>query len=111
MFRTDCNDGLGDRHIVGIPRQIANKAPIDLELVQWPALQVIQAGIAGAKIVDRHLDADPAQIAQDFQCAVGIPHHTLSVISSSSNAAHGVAMQGGRYVADKPARVICRPTN
>ena len=45
-------DRLHDGRIVGVPRGILDKALVNLELVQRQPLEVRQAGIAGAKVID-----------------------------------------------------------
>ena len=54
--------------------QVLDEAPIDLQLVGRQLLQVHQAGIAGAEIVDGDAHADVGQFLQDQQAVLGIVH-------------------------------------
>src|SRR5208282_1578643 len=47
---------------------------VELDLVRRKALEIAQRGIAGSKIIDRHLYAQLAQLGQDPQRALDIFH-------------------------------------
>ena len=51
------DDGAHDGRIVRVGGQVADEALVDLELVDVEALEVGQAGVAGAEVVDGQLDA------------------------------------------------------
>jgi hypothetical protein len=48
---------LDQRPVTLVGRHVADETPVDFELVERQALEVCQAGVASAEIVDR--DADP----------------------------------------------------
>src|SRR5262245_50349696 len=60
----DHDDRAHDRGAVGTVREIANERLIDLEAGDREALEIAQAGIAGAEIVERYAHAHRAQFAQ-----------------------------------------------
>src|SRR5581483_2438368 len=55
-------DGAHDGGVVRVPGKVADEGLVDLELLQAKALEVAQARIAGAEVVDRDLDAGGAQL-------------------------------------------------
>ena len=55
------HDRLHQRLAAGIAAERRDEAPVDLELVEIEALQIGQAGIAGAEIVERQPDAERLQ--------------------------------------------------
>ena len=46
-----------DRFVFGVAGDIGHKRPVDFDLAQWQAFQVAQAGVPGAKVVQRQLEA------------------------------------------------------
>jgi hypothetical protein len=51
------DDGAHDGGVVGVGQHVAHKGLVDLELIQRQALEVAQAGVAGAEIVEREAHA------------------------------------------------------
>src|SRR6185437_2232852 len=62
-------DRANDREASLVDEQIANKRPINLDLVKREAAQIADAGIARAKVVHRYTDAQPAQLVQNANIA------------------------------------------
>jgi hypothetical protein len=62
---------LHDGHIIAVFGNAFHKGAVDLEAIQWKALQVNQAGITGAVIIQCQTDAhfDPADGAFFPQCS------------------------------------------
>ncbi|MNU04908.1 hypothetical protein D3C72_2495240 [compost metagenome] len=46
------DDALGDRGVVAVADDLLDEGTVDLHLVDGQALQVVEAGEAGAEIVD-----------------------------------------------------------
>eukprot|EP01136_Pigoraptor_vietnamica_P033089 Opistho-1_new@95611 len=63
---------LRDAGIALVTRQALDEAAVDLELLDRKALQVAEARIAGAEIVDRELHAEPVERTQALQGLVGV---------------------------------------
>ena len=53
---------LDDGGVVDVVRRVVHEALVDLQLVQGEALQVGQAGIAGAEVVDRETNAQRGKL-------------------------------------------------
>ncbi|MNM31227.1 hypothetical protein D3C81_417990 [compost metagenome] len=68
------DDGQHNGRVVRIAGDFAHEGDIDLQLVDGEALQVGQAGIAGAEIVDGNLDAQRLEVAQHGDGFLGIRH-------------------------------------
>src|SRR4029079_4403253 len=47
-----------DRRVIGICKQIGHERPVDLESVERKLLQIAQARISGAEIVEQDADAE-----------------------------------------------------
>jgi hypothetical protein len=58
-LRDVVEDGIGLKTVVGHIR------PVDLDLVERRFAQIVQRGIAGSKIVQRHSHAERANLAQE----------------------------------------------
>jgi hypothetical protein len=67
-------DGAHDGGVAVVVGQAADEAAVDLELVDREALQVGQAGIAGAEVVDGQPHAQARQRLQPRQRLVGVAH-------------------------------------
>ena len=65
----------------------AHEAAIDLELVERQPLQVAQARIARAEVVEREPHAERSQLKEPCRISSGFSISTLSVISSTSRKA------------------------
>ena len=66
------DDRLGDRGVAGIGLEVGDERDVDLERVDREVLQVRQARVAGAEIVDRHRKALLAQLLQHLADGVEI---------------------------------------
>ena len=53
---------------------VGRQAPVELELVGGQVPEVGQGAVAGAVVVDRRPDAEPAQVAQHLAAALGVGH-------------------------------------
>src|ERR1700756_306168 len=51
-----------DRDTIGPHGNVLDEGAVDLDLVEWKASQIAQAGIAGTEIVHRNADAKLAQL-------------------------------------------------
>ena len=71
------NDEPGDGGIPCLPRGIAHKTTVDFQLVQGQALQVGQAGIAGAEVINRKAHAQTGQL-------VHAGHHHLGLLDQQA---------------------------
>ncbi len=58
-------DRAHDGRVVRVVRQVAHERLIDLQAVQREALQVAEAGVAGAQIIDRQAYAQLTNAAED----------------------------------------------
>ena len=74
-------DGVGQLHAAGHDGRVAavraesgDEGAVDLELVDGKALEVGEAGIAGAEVVDRQAHAECLKGGEGGQCSVGIVH-------------------------------------
>src|SRR6516165_5420271 len=56
------DDGAHDREVAEVGHQVAHEAAIDLERVHPPALEVREARIAGAEVVDGNVHTELAQL-------------------------------------------------
>src|ERR1043166_4506232 len=45
--------------------EVADEDPVDLDLLERKGVQIRQRGIAGSKIVERDMDAEQLELAQD----------------------------------------------
>ncbi len=63
-------NGLGKGCIAGVAGQVTDEPAIDLDLGDRQGLQIAQAGIAGAEIIDREANAAGGQGVQDRSCFV-----------------------------------------
>src|SRR5882672_3446267 len=96
------DDRLDDRRIVQIVRQVLDEAAVDLEFVDREALQIIQAGIAGAEIVDRQADAHLVQLIQQLRGFLRVLHDcVLGEFDLELLRLDAVAGEGGRYALDQ----------
>ena len=68
------DDRLHDHGVVGIGGQIDDERTVDLELVDRKALQVAEARIAGAEIIDRDLHAERLDAAEHLDVLLGAVH-------------------------------------
>ena len=68
------DDGADDGAVALVLRQAHHKGAVDLELGDGKFLQVGQAGVAGAKVVNRQAHAQAGQRVQAGQCLIGILH-------------------------------------
>ena len=68
------DDGVDDGLVVRVREQVAHKALVDLDLVQRHALEVAQAGIAGAKVIQRKTHPQRAQGGHGGDGGVQIIH-------------------------------------
>ena len=68
------NDGARDGHVRRIGEQFAHEGAVDLELVDVEALEVRQAGIAGAKVIDRQMHPQRLQRRQLLLRRVCVVH-------------------------------------
>src|SRR5512138_1198850 len=59
-----CDDGGGDRGIVGLDRDLPDERAVDLEGVQRKMLEVAEGGVAGTKIIHREVQAHGAEPVQ-----------------------------------------------
>ena len=71
---TQGDDGGDDGGIVASPLQGSDKAPVNLELVGGEALEVEQAGVAGAEVVDGDAKAELGQTVEDGEALLGLLH-------------------------------------
>lgn len=60
----EAHDGIDDRVCARIRAETGNERAVDLDLVDGITLQVAQAGIAGAEVVEGDAEADRLQIRQ-----------------------------------------------
>ena len=74
-----CQDGAHNGRVVGIGEHIAHEALVDLDLVEWQPLEIAQAGVAGAKVVQRKSDA----------FALELPHACNGVFDVAQQQAFG----------------------
>src|SRR6516165_7117840 len=56
------DDGAHDREVAEVGHQVAHEAAIDLERVHPPALEVREARVAGAEVVDGNVHTELAQL-------------------------------------------------
>ncbi len=68
------DDGTDDGGIVPLWRQRGDEAPVYLELVGGKALEVEQAGVAGAEVVDGDAKAELGQTVEDGEALLGLLH-------------------------------------
>jgi len=68
------DDGAHDGCVVGVVRQAADEGLVDLQEIQWQALEIAEGRIAGAEIVDRQLYAQALELVQDCQRFFGLAH-------------------------------------
>src|ERR1041384_2306427 len=66
------HDGLDDDAAVGGLAERDDETAVDLELVEWEALEIAEVGIAGAEVVERDADAELVQILNAFDHLVRI---------------------------------------
>lgn len=68
------DDGIDDGGIAPLWRQRGDEAPVYLELVGGKALEVEQAGVAGAEVVDGDAKPELGQAVEDGQALLGVLH-------------------------------------
>ena len=68
------NDHSHNRRAVGVGRDIANEGPVDLQGVEREALQVAQAGVAGAEVIHREKKSALLECAERLNRPSGIAH-------------------------------------
>src|SRR3569833_2043682 len=68
------DDGPHDGGIVGVAVDVAHETLVDLEAVDGKTLEIAEAGIAGAEIVHRNVDAQRLQRLHGDIDALGIVH-------------------------------------
>ena len=68
------NDHAHNRRAVGVGRDIANGGPVDLQGVEREALQVAQAGVAGAEVIHREKKSALLECAERLNRPSGIAH-------------------------------------
>ena len=72
------DDGGDDGRIVGIMAQVLDERAVDLQRVDGEALQVRQARVAGAEVVDGQAHAHLVQLLERLHGLVGVVHqHAL----------------------------------
>ena len=70
----EAGDALDDRERALLVRDVLHERAVDLDLVEREAAQVAQAGVAGAEIVHREVDAERAQLMQGGERGRGVLH-------------------------------------
>ena len=65
------DDGMGNRHIVGIRRYVLDERAVDFQRMHRETLKVSERGIAGAEIIDREVNPHRAQFAQESLLLLG----------------------------------------
>ncbi|MNU99273.1 hypothetical protein D3C71_894010 [compost metagenome] len=68
------NDGARDCHVGGVAQHVVHEGLVHLEPVDVKALEVGQAGIPGAKVVDGQLHAQRFERGQLLLGRVGVVH-------------------------------------
>src|SRR5690242_16474261 len=71
---SEADDRERDHRVFGVGRDVADEGIVDLESVDRKALQIRQARIPGAEVVDRDLHARVLQAAQRARGADGVAH-------------------------------------
>ena len=66
------NDGIDDACIAGVGGQALDETAVDLEPLDREALQITEAGIAGAEVVDGHPQPQRSERLEPVQRLVGI---------------------------------------
>ena len=67
QFECQVEDGVEDMHRQGIGADHGDKASIYLDVVDFELLQIAQAGVTGAKIIQGNLHAEPMQLFYQLQ--------------------------------------------
>ncbi len=70
---TQVDGAADDGHVAGLG-ELLDEPLVDLELVDGQPLQVAQRGVPGAEVVDRDLDAEHVQPAEDARALRGVGH-------------------------------------
>ncbi|RMS60168.1 hypothetical protein ALP65_04561, partial [Pseudomonas aeruginosa] len=68
------DDRRDDRGVVAVVGQLVDEATVDLQFARRQALEIEQAGVAGAEVVDGDADAHRRQLLEDHQAGIGIAH-------------------------------------
>ncbi|EKD39902.1 MAG: hypothetical protein ACD_75C00256G0002 [uncultured bacterium] len=72
------DDGLGDRRTAWVVGHLADKGDVHFQFVEGKPLEVAEAGIAGAEIVDGKVHPQPLQVVQHGGGTLHVPHdHAL----------------------------------
>jgi hypothetical protein len=70
-------DSGDNRRVAGILANVAHKGLVDLEPVEWEFLEVGQARLAGAEIVERNVDAKLPDPPENLQCRLVVLQHDI----------------------------------
>ncbi|MOA14253.1 hypothetical protein D3C78_1343430 [compost metagenome] len=91
------NDVRGDAAAGRVMAQCINECFVDLQAVHWQGLQVGEAAIAGAEIVDQHLMANIAQRLQVFPCHHHINQATFGDLEGNLPRRHAMQCEQPRH--------------
>src|SRR5690348_13128023 len=92
----DCDDRTDDRKVAHVGHEVADEAAVDLEKIDVPLLEVAQARVSRAEVVDRDAHPEIAQLRDGIPAqpaAAGLPpleHRALRELELQHGRAHVV---------------------